>query len=62
MFEQLNHLHKRTAYLGKYKDFAKITHWPLSKDQNFRKKRFLIILENCLSKPQKWCQKGFLEE
>jgi hypothetical protein len=40
MFEQLNHLHKRAALLGKGKNFAKRTHRPLSKDQNLSKKMF----------------------
>jgi hypothetical protein len=38
MFEQLNQLHKRAAKLGKGTNFAKRTHRPLSKDQNFSKK------------------------
>jgi hypothetical protein len=38
MFELLNHLHKRAAYLGKGKNFAKRTCRPLSKDQNISKK------------------------
>jgi hypothetical protein len=33
-----------------------------AKAKTLVKKRFLIILENWLPKPQKWCQKGFLEE
>jgi hypothetical protein len=62
LFEQLNQHHKRAAYLGQGPNFAKRTHRPLSKDPNFSKKRFLKIFENCLPKPQKWWQKGFLEE